>query len=313
MEDQPILQEETRNKYLVYTSAGDNASIRWWLQGSRNFDLWVTYYGEHQGKYRDVATIYNARKGGKFPNLHHAYKVGRDMFRRYQAVMVMDDDIVISGTAISRLFEILEERQLWILQPAFDPMGKVSIPITCIDPRYRIRYTNFVEVTCPLFRTDKLEQFMGVYDPKLIGWGCDSWFLDVLRSTSKKKIAIVDEIPCLNPLDREKQGGREIDKLQKEAERIRVWQEVQNKYEIRTYPHRGYGGIRRRMTFGLHVYSSAVWFRMQARAIHKARLKEGRIGISAGFLGLYLIAKALHWLAGLFSSANIPSYRTRGP
>ena len=60
---------------LVYTSAGDNANLIKWIKGNRYFDLWVTYYGNCEGRYREFADYYNIRKDGKFPNLYHAYQV----------------------------------------------------------------------------------------------------------------------------------------------------------------------------------------------------------------------------------------------
>jgi len=41
----------------------------------------------------------------------------------------MDDDIIINGPDISRMFEIRERYDLWVCQPAFHPKGKISHPI----------------------------------------------------------------------------------------------------------------------------------------------------------------------------------------
>ncbi len=35
----------------------------------------------------------------------------------------------------------------------------------------KLRYTNFIEMARPLFRQDKLDAFMAVYDPELVGYG----------------------------------------------------------------------------------------------------------------------------------------------
>src|SRR5262249_54622072 len=113
-------------KYLVYTSAGARASLERWRTGDRTFDLWIPYYGEGDDPHRPLADLYNRRKGSKFQNLHHAYLTWPGLFERYSAVMVMDDDIAISGSSISRLFDIREQYDLWVLQPAFHPRGRIS-------------------------------------------------------------------------------------------------------------------------------------------------------------------------------------------
>lgn len=41
------------------------------------------------------------------------------------------------------------------------------------------RYTNFIEMTCPLFERKALDRFMAAFDPDLKGWGADWWFLQV--------------------------------------------------------------------------------------------------------------------------------------
>ena len=220
------------HKNLVYTSAGDNANLIKWITGNRNFDLWITHYGNYQGRYRELADYYNIRKDGKFPNLYHAYHVWPYIFKQYEAILVMDDDILISPAKINRLFKIRKKYDLWILQPAFDPKGKISHRITRVKPYTMLRYTNFVEVTCPLFRQDKLERFMRIYNPVLVGWGVDWWFLDVLRNDMKDKIAIIDWVTCINPLDSTKDGKREIDRLQTPNQRLETWKKIKRMHCI---------------------------------------------------------------------------------
>lgn len=217
--------------YLVFTSAGRHANLSHWLPG-RNFDLWVTYYGPGENPYARVAEIHHSRSGSKFQNLAFAYRQWRDLLARYRAIMVMDDDVLISGAAISRLFELREELGLWLLQPAFHPRGKISHPITEVRPWLRLRYTSFVEMTCPLFARDKLFDFLEVYDPALVGFGMDWWFLHTLGPAAEGRVAIVDEVTCVNPRDAAKGGRREIDRLQSEEERRRIWNEIKAKYRI---------------------------------------------------------------------------------
>ena len=222
-----------KRPYLVYTSAGDHANLHRWLRGRRNFDLWITYYRDQEGRYADEADIYNSRKGSKFQNLRFAYDTWPDIFRAYDAVMVMDDDVVISGRTISRLFDLRQSLDLWVLQPAFNPLGKVSIPITRVQWQCTMRYTNFVEETCPLFRRDKLDHFMSVYDPVLPGYGIDWCFLHSLGPDLEGRVAIIDAITCTNPHDRAKGGVREIDTLQPRSQRVATWETVKHQYGIR--------------------------------------------------------------------------------
>ena len=167
---------------------------------------------------------------------------------RYEAVLVLDDDILIRASDIDRLFAIRTAHDLWLLQPAFDPRGKISWEITKVNPHCRLRYTNFVEMTCPLFRQDKLADFMAVYDPELVGFGMDWWFLHVLGTDLRGRVAVIDEIVCLNPHDRTKGRVREINRLQPDEVRKRKWEEMKHRYGIKGEDGgtREYGRLSRR-------------------------------------------------------------------
>jgi hypothetical protein len=163
------LNPGTRSRNLVFTSAGDHSNLHHWLEGARDFDLWIVYYGDRPGMFQAEADFYLAAKGAKFQNLHLCYQHWPHLFAQYDAVMVMDDDILIDGTSLSRLFAIRRKLDLWVLQPAFRQLGKISWDVTRVRPTAKLRYTNFVEMTCPLFRRDKLTAFMSVFDPGLVG------------------------------------------------------------------------------------------------------------------------------------------------
>ena len=225
------------SKYLVFTSAGDNANLHYWLKSpdgkkvQKSFDLWITYYGNKKNRYEEICDYYNMRKGGKFPNFHYLYKNWEKTLNHYEAVLILDDDIIIDCSSINQLFEVRERYDLWLLQPAFHPKGKISHAVTRENPFTYLRYTNFVEVGCPLFRKDKLDVFMELYDPVLTGWGIDLWSMD-LFGHHPKKIAIVDDITCINPHDDTKGGQREIELLEKKNVSIENWFKIKEKYNI---------------------------------------------------------------------------------
>lgn len=228
---------------LVFTSAGDRSNIERWLGGRRNFDLWITYYGDAPGRYADIADFYNARRDAKFGNLKFVYYTWPDLLAPYRSVLVADDDLVISGAQLSSLFDLRDELDLWLLQPAFSPLGKISWEITRAQWACRLRFTNFVEMTSPLFRKDKLDAFMAVFDPVLTRTGIDWWYMDTLGNDLDGKVAIVDAIPCMNPLDRAKGGVRECDRVQSEADSELVWDVVRAKHGVDRRPLREFGRI----------------------------------------------------------------------
>ncbi len=271
-----MVTTETTKRNLVYTSAGDRSNLEHWLRGRRDFDLWVTYYGDVPGRYETAGEYYNERKGSKLNNLKFAYETWPERFPGYDAVFVMDDDILISTDAINRLFKLRAEYDLWILQPAFSPLGKISWGITRAQWNCRLRFTNFVETTCPLFRRDKLDAFIKIYDPALISYGTDWWFMEVLGNDIEGKVAIIDAIPCINPHDRTKGGVREIGRLVSHEKTVENWEEIKARYGLSRKPNREFGRVlkpipERWLSVIAHIpIEGYVFARRQARIVRDA-------------------------------------------
>ena len=233
-----------QRRFLVYTSAGDRDAVSLWLEGRRNFDLWVTYYGDHPERHRELADFWEKRRAGKFQNLHSAWLENAELFAHYDAVLVLDDDIIIDADGISRLFELREKHDLTLLQPAFLNFGKVSHKVTRRRASLDLHFVDFIENNCPLFRRDALETFLNEFDGGLTGWGIDYWFLHVLRKQPDYRAAVIDSVPCVNPREAQKAGVREIRRLQPDQDRRDDWRRVRERLGIdEVQSHRDLGGI----------------------------------------------------------------------
>ncbi|WP_048693455.1 DUF707 domain-containing protein [Catenovulum maritimum] len=220
------------SKFLVFTSAGRSANVKQWANGAQ-FDLFVVDYCNGDSNTKQFANYYLERKGGKFQNIHFCYTQDPDVFSAYDAIMVMDDDILLPADKINELFEFLMKEELSIIQPAFSARGKISHKITKVNPNYQYRLTNFVEVTCPIFKTSELTSFLEFFDPVANGGGVDWWFCYHAESrTNKPCIAVVDSIVCLNPHDVHKGGTREIDRFRSREQRNADWAEVRERNKL---------------------------------------------------------------------------------
>ena len=86
-------------------------------------NIWITNYTDTSALNKEYCDYYNERKGSKFQNLKAVFEEHRDQLSRYKAIMVADDDILISPKSLSALFNILVDKNIWILQPAFSSFG----------------------------------------------------------------------------------------------------------------------------------------------------------------------------------------------
>lgn len=235
--------------YLVYTSAGHASSVKqWWSSVDRNYDIWVTNYTDTRDLNREYCEFYNERKGSKFQNLKAVYETHRSQLAAYKGIMVADDDIVISPHALSALFSLLTAHDLWILQPAFSRFGKISHKITRRRLSPALRYTNFVEVTCPVFSTDRLLDFLAVYRPELSTcYGIDWWFLNHLGAGQQARYAISDRYYCTNPRDCFKPGRRrEIDQLATHEQRVEMWRTIERDVGVHSFRQQAYRQLTKR-------------------------------------------------------------------
>ncbi|WP_096087563.1 hypothetical protein [Agaribacterium haliotis] len=258
--------------YLVFSSVGDQALIESWCKGKGrdSFDLAVFYYGDSEPEYLAAADYVQKRKGSKFQNLKAFYSANSAVLANYDAVLVLDDDIEIDADRIAYLFELRKKLELWLIQPSFSYDGKISFEHTQQNPKYRYRFTNFVEMNCPLFVEHKLADFMSIYDGSLPGWGMDWWYHNVIGGAEQNKIAIVDEVAVRNPFDQEKRGGqREINKLVGTKDRKKLWRQCMEKNGYEEFEPEVFGGEKRKFDLFRLCYG----FIALSRFIKRKRIK----------------------------------------
>jgi len=239
------------NKNLVVTSAGDNTNFdELWCQSGRNYDVWVVYYGNNEeiyNKYRKKVDYIEKRQGSKFQNFHHLYQTRRQELDKYDRFFILDDDIIFETPDINQMFEISKEYNLDICGPTFktDGSSKISHQITKQQSNNLLRYTNFIEVNVPLFSQEALHKFMKYYDPILIGWGIDYFYIWALGKDVKNKYALIDSISCINPHDEKKKDKRELNKLNGVNERAQKWHQIKQKHNIKEWKHQTWNIVKR--------------------------------------------------------------------
>ena len=232
-------------RWCIFTSAGDYNNVLSWVAGleDREWDLIVAFYGKDETaihRLRPVCRALFRMQGSKFQNLKKLVNRQPGIFAQYEFIWVADDDLIVTPADVARLFQCASDYDFWISQPAFSGQGRISHPVTAwggIDSSVRI--VNFIEVTCPLFRKDKLDEFLTVYDGELVGWGIDWWFCNHFEANRKRKLAVIDEVVVINPHDYQRRGrSREIGKLEADEIRYGRWVDVCRNLHLAEYEPR---------------------------------------------------------------------------
>jgi hypothetical protein len=162
------------SRRLVVVRAGDTSLHPHWLDGSEaaTFDLAVCYYGDNPQAYADCMVRY-AVKGGKWDGLHAFFAANPRLLAQYDFIWLPDDDIAATTASINRLFDLTEKHALDLTQPSLTWDSYYSHFITLHNPRFELRWTNFVEIMAPVFSTDFLRRILPVFAGRRFGTGLD--------------------------------------------------------------------------------------------------------------------------------------------
>jgi hypothetical protein len=215
-------------KNLIFSSVGDNTNFsELWIGENMNYDIYVVYYGsdmEKYKKYKSMITYIERRNGSKFQNFKYVYETNLNIIQNYEYCFIIDDDIIINVNEINKMFFYAAKYKLDICSPSFSNIGKISHLITAQKKERILTYTNYIEVTCPLFHINALHKFMPYLDKTLIGWGIDYLFMWCNGLDKQNTYAIIHEISCINPQDNHKSiKRRELSLINEWDKRESIW------------------------------------------------------------------------------------------
>jgi hypothetical protein len=180
-------------KNLIISPTGDNNFVREWVGPNDNFDIILLYYSNNTLEYdKLISENFNAIKinGEKWHIIKRYLTENPNLIEEYETFWFPDDDLKIDNNSINELFNIHNEYKLSLSQPA--SIGHTSHGIT--NPQnYKLRYTNFVEIMCPMMSKFSLRLLFESFTITESGWGLDLLWPRLL-GYPKDKIAVIDKI-----------------------------------------------------------------------------------------------------------------------
>lgn len=182
------------NRNVIISAVGNNGLYKGWLGNDANFDLVLLYYGNDKETFdklkSDGYTVVNTI-GSKFHLIKDFITNNKDYYDRYDNFWFPDDDLETNCYSINKLFSMHEEFKLWLSQPSI--LGYTSHDITKPNINCILRYTDFVEIMCPLMTSSVLKKLLDTFDLSESGWGVDIIWNYIL-GCPQDKIAIIDEV-----------------------------------------------------------------------------------------------------------------------
>jgi len=192
---------KTDKKYLLIVRSGPNSLHPEWKDETthaKNFDLLSLDYFKEEGAERKESNTSDFNEnipGPKVYGLFHWLNNNPNAFETYKYIGFFDDDIRTNDNDISRLFSYIDALDLQIAQPALTPESNYSLMITRQHKSFMHRWTNWVEIMCPIFRSDILKKAFGTFQLNLHGGGALENIWPSFCSPVVGSIAVIDKIP----------------------------------------------------------------------------------------------------------------------
>jgi hypothetical protein len=182
-------------KNLAIARAGDGSRHETWLSRpeKKNFDLLVSYYGDEPDRWRPRSDRYDRSKGLKFP-WFNAFLDSNPWVFEYDAVWLCDDDIEADTAVIADMFDIFNEKGLWIGQPALTRGSVHSFGMLLCNPGKLLRYTEFIEEQVPIFSKEALAKVRHTFGDTQSGAGIGIPWPHILGFPSNR-LAVIDATP----------------------------------------------------------------------------------------------------------------------
>lgn len=178
------------SKNLVISPTGNRSLFKNWISGNKDFDIVLLCYEDINIDLSHFTPYHHRFNGEKWHMIKKFVIENIDFILKYDYFWFPDDDIDTDSNSINKLFQIHKDYKLSISQPSI--LGSQSFDITKKCDNCFLRYTNFVEVMCPMMNKQSLLLLFDSFDKSSSGWGLDLLWQKILNFP--KNSAIIDEV-----------------------------------------------------------------------------------------------------------------------
>lgn len=185
-------------KNLVVVRAGDKSLHPQWIDEKRNWDIVVSYYGNHPERYIGQYDHLHMFKGSKWQGLNDFLVKNEFPIKNYEYIWFPDDDLFSNCANINAFFEICKLLDLTIAQPALTEYSYFYWHITLKSINFDVRITDFVEIMAPCFKVERFEKFKSTFGENSSGHGLEWVWKKISLENNIFKFGIVDVTPVFH-------------------------------------------------------------------------------------------------------------------
>lgn len=182
-------------RFLLVSRVGAQGLHAGWLAPGteRSYDVFLSAYDPDLPEITGDGLFFERREGTKVAGYAGFLDDHAALLRRYSHVAFFDEDLAADVATLNGLFACCAERGLRLAQPALTLDSHFSFAALLQQKSFRLRYVNFVEMMCPIFRVDALEEVRPLFGMGLES-GIDLAWCNLLYR-SPRDFAVIDAFP----------------------------------------------------------------------------------------------------------------------
>jgi len=181
--------------YLVISRIGPDSLHSEWLEvaGRGGVNFLLSSYDAALAPIEHPAVRFETRTGTKVAGYAAILRDHAELIGNYRYVALFDDDLSIDAKSLLSLFELIDAHGFKIAQPALDHESFFTYACLLRHHGQMLRHVNFIEMMCPIFRSDILLDLAPLFD---LGFesGIDLVWSAIVHQTPGD-FAVIDSLP----------------------------------------------------------------------------------------------------------------------
>lgn len=197
--------DSPQKRFLVFVQAGHNFEPPYDLATS-SFDLLVNYY-DGSDRLGDTHYVFRQR-GTKTTAIRKLLEECPEVLLGYEAVLFLDDDVILMQEEVDALFKTQETHKLDLLQASVAEDSDCFFPVLKQPEAGKgLRLISGIEIMMPIVSRRALQDCNFVFSETVSGWGVDTLLSAEVLKRYGKTIGLLGDVTAIHERPTDVEGN----------------------------------------------------------------------------------------------------------